>query len=59
MGYELAFAKAQDSNEEETLTWTVARLTILHEAEAINAEVKEEILIDLGADIEQMFKSGS
>ena len=40
MGYELAFAKAQDSNQDEVLTCTVARLTILHEAEAIKAEVK-------------------
>ena len=55
MGYELAFAKAQDSNEDEALTWTVARLTVLHEAEAIKAEVKEDILIDLSEDIQHMF----
>ena len=36
------------THKDEVLTWTVARLTMLQEAEAIKAEVKEEILIDLG-----------
>ena len=57
MGFELAFAKAQDSAEEDVVTWISGRLQILHDQEAVAVEIKEEILAELKDNVVQMLKA--
>ena len=56
MGYQLAFAKAQDSDVEGEITWTSAKLEILYDELAVKVEVKAEILAELTEDIGKMFE---
>ena len=53
LGYDLAFDKAQDS-EQGTVTWTSAKLTVLHDLEAIKVEVKDDIITEVRDSVDKM-----
>ena len=57
MGFDLAFAKAQDSAFEDVVVWTSGKLQILHDEQAIAVEIKDEILAELQENITHMIKS--
>ena len=59
MGYQLAFAKAQDSDADFEVTWTSARIQILHKELAVKVEVKAEILAELTEGIDDMFRGNA
>ena len=56
MGFELAFAKAQDSKVDRVVTWTAARFEFLQDEPGLKVTVKEEILADVAADISEINK---
>ena len=56
MGFDLAFAKAQDSSADQIITWTSAVFELLEDEPGIKVTVKAEILAEVGNDIDEMFK---
>ena len=58
-GFDLAFAKAQYSDTEPIITWTSARLELLDDEPGLKVTVKEDILTEVSADIEDMMRFNS
>ena len=56
MGFELSFPKAQDSDVEQVVTWTSARLELLQDDDdpGIKVTIKEDILTEVAEDIKDM-----
>ena len=49
-GFDLAFAKAQDSATEPIITWTSARLELLVDEPGLKVTVKEDILTEVSTE---------
>mgnify|MGYP002281324822 CR=1 FL=1 len=56
LGFDLAFDKAQDSNE-GPVTWTSAKLEITHGDETIKEQVKDDIIAEVKATVDKMLQA--
>ena len=56
MGFDLSFSKAQDSLVDGPVVWTSGVLELLWGDEAIKITVKEEILLGLSSNIDDILK---
>mgnify|MGYP000718660855 CR=1 FL=1 len=58
LGFDLAFAKAQDSMTDAVITWTSAEFELLEDELGIGVTVAE-ILAEVGSHIDDMFRHNS